>query len=412
MENIIQKTLPNGLTVCLIKKSGYAEKEAMLAVKCGSVNTRFLLDGIACEVPMGTAHFLEHKMFEKKHGNIFDDFSALGANVNAFTSSDVTAYYFTCTDKSVLDKCLGLLADMVTKPHFTAKGVEREMSIIGSEITMYKDDPYWQAHFGMLKGLYGDNAVSSEVAGSTETISHISADTLTLLYDSFYTADNAILIVAGDIDEESVFKLAESAFTLKPTSGVKPIIPKTDGISRVSVKKSLPIATPIFSLGFKENDNSLSHLMRMLSSKLLLNMLAGEGSVLYERLYTSGLCSSPLSADYICGNGYGVSVVSGSSQSPEKLLARLNEEIENFIGYGIAESSLKRVVEKCKGKLVKNMDSLDFCCTLAADCFAKSIKTLDIFDKYDTINSDELMRRLEAHFKTDNLCLSEVVGNI
>jgi predicted Zn-dependent peptidase len=49
---------------------------------------------------MGVAHFLEHKMFDTKQGNALTDLSANGASPNAFTSSDMTAYYFETTEKS------------------------------------------------------------------------------------------------------------------------------------------------------------------------------------------------------------------------------------------------------------------------------------------------------------------------
>jgi predicted Zn-dependent peptidase len=273
---------------------------------------------------------------------------------------------------------------------------------------MYEDDPYWQAHFGMLGGLYGSHPVRYGIAGSSEDISAVGVDTLNLLYDSFYTADNAILVLAGDIDE-SIFELCEDKFNLKPTARVKRLFPKDTGISSAAVRKRLPIATPIFCIGFKENDFSASPIMRMLTSRVLLDILAGAGSVLYEGLYTSGLCTCPLSLDYICSEDCGVSILSGVSQSPEKLLARLCCEIENFLAYGIADKYVKRIVEANKGRLAQNTDRLDFCCNLAADSFAKSIKTLDIYDKYDTINSDELTKRLETHFRADNLCLSEVL---
>ncbi len=407
MNNIIFKTLLSGLTLCLIKKEGYIEKQAMLAVRCGSVNTEFSTDLGMQRVPRGTAHFVEHKLFEKKHGNIFDDFAKLGANVNAFTGLDITAYYFTCSDN--FEKCLSLLAEMAVTPHFTQKGVEKELGIIGSEITMYDDDPGWQSYFGMLGGLYGRHPVRYPIAGDNTEISQITAEVLNLFYDSFYTAGNAIVIAAGDIDEDSFFTQAEKEFTLKAVPPAESLFPADKEIERVYVKKYMHLATPVFSIGFKEQDLEMPPVMRIITSKVLMDIIAGKGSVLFEKLYTSGLCNNPLGIDYICGRDYGISVISGTSQNPERLLSRLHCEITNFLNYGISEKYLERIICKSKGVLEQNMDSLDFCCGFAADNFIKSIKTLDFFDKYDSINSDELINRLESHFKADNLCMSEVV---
>ncbi len=407
MNNVLFKNLENGLTLCLIKKRGYVQKEAMLAFKCGSINTQFLTPGGKCRVPFGTAHFVEHKLFEKKHGNAFDDFSALGANVNAFTSLDTTAYYFTCCDNFY--KCLSLLGEMSANPYFTDKNVKKELGIIGSEITMYEDNPSWQAHFSMLKGLYDKHPVSYSIAGSKEDIEQITPKALQIFYNSYYTGGNAILIAAGDINEYEFFSEAEKAFPLKKSENIKSLFPKSEKIERVSVKKHMPIATPVFSIGFKENGFDMSPVMRILTSKILLNILAGKGSVLYEKLYTSGLCNNPLNIDYICGKDYGVSVLSGTSQNPERLLSMLHCEITNFLNYGIAENYLNRIIKKCKGSLIQSYDSLDFCCSFTADNFIKSVKTLDIFDKYDSINSDELIMRLKNHFRADNLCMSQIM---
>ncbi len=407
MNNTVYSTLSNGLTVCLTKKPGYREKQAMLAFRCGSVNTCFEYGGARHTVPAGTAHFVEHKMFEKKHGNIFDDFAKLGANVNAFTGLDITAYYFTCTDS--FEATLSLLAQLASTTHFTRRGVEKERDIISSEVTMYDDDPGWQSYFGMLGGLYREHPVRCPIAGDTEQISNITAEALQLFYDSFYTADNAILTAAGDIDEDSFFEQAEKEFVLKPTSDVKRCSSDKSGIESVYVKKPMSIASPVFSIGFKENDFDIPPVMRIISSKALMDIIAGKSSVLYEKLYAEGMCSNPPAIDYICGRDFGVSVISGTSRSPEQLLSRLNGEIENFLNYGISEKNLNRIICKSLGRLETSMDSPDFCCSFAADNFVKYINADDFADAYKNLTTEKLAERLSSHFRADNLCMSEAV---
>lgn len=407
MNNIKYKTLANGLTLCLIQKKDYVCKQAMLAFGCGSANIDFKTIGGNFTVPKGTAHFVEHKLFDKKHGNVFDSFSQLGANVNAFTGLDITAYYFSCMDN--FEKCLSLLAQMAITPYFTQKNVIKELGIIGGEITMYDDDPFWQSHFGMLGGLYGKHPIRSPIAGAKEDIAQITPEHLTLFYDNFYTADNAILVAAGDIDEDSFFEQAEKEFTLNTAKKAESIFKTDIPVEDVYVKQRMSVATPVFSIGFKEDNFGMPMVMRRLTSKLIMEILLGKGSVLYEKLFTASLCSTPPSFDYICGKSYGASVISGVSQNPERLLSQLHSEISNYLNYGISQKNLQRVICKSIGLLEQNMDSIDFCCNFVADNFVKSIKTLDISDKYDSINTDELLLRLETHFRSDNLCMSEVV---
>jgi predicted Zn-dependent peptidase len=217
------------------------------------------------------------------------------------------------------------------------------------------------------------------------------------------------LIAVGDIDEAAFFEQATTEFTLPHKSPAAVTTTQSTGIRQAYVKKYMPIATPVFSIGFKENSFDLSPISRTVYSEVLTDILIGSGSVLFEKLYNNGLCTQPLGIDYICGKDYGISTVFGTSANPQRLLTLLHKEVENYLSYGISEQTLKRIIEKNKGKLMQNMDSIDFCCNFVSDNFVKSIKTLDFCDKYDSINNDELMHRLKEHFKPDNLCLSEII---
>ena len=100
------------------------------------------------QVPDGIAHFLEHKMFEKEQGDVFQKFGELGASANAFTSFTRTSYLFSATNH--IKENLDTLLDFVQEPYFTPETVEKEKGIIGQEIQMYDDDVNWRQFFGMF----------------------------------------------------------------------------------------------------------------------------------------------------------------------------------------------------------------------------------------------------------------------
>ena len=95
-ETLYQETLDNGLSVYIIKKEGFSNKCAYFATKFGSFNTGDILIDNGNEIPVigGVAHFLEHRVFDYKKGNVIDLYYKLGADCNAFTSYDRTVYYF------------------------------------------------------------------------------------------------------------------------------------------------------------------------------------------------------------------------------------------------------------------------------------------------------------------------------
>lgn len=111
-ETVLRQTLPCGLRVEVIPRKGFTKKLAYLAADFGSIHTDFLLDGQERHAPAGTAHYLEHKLFDMPDGSdISREFAALGASVNAFTSYDITAYYFSCTEH--FGECLDLMSGLV-----------------------------------------------------------------------------------------------------------------------------------------------------------------------------------------------------------------------------------------------------------------------------------------------------------
>ena len=98
-ETVFRKVLPNGLTVMVVPRPGFTKKLCYFVTDFGAIHTDFTLDGKHWEVPAGIAHYLEHKLFDMPGGrDVTGEFAALGAIPNAFTSYDLTAYYFSCTE--------------------------------------------------------------------------------------------------------------------------------------------------------------------------------------------------------------------------------------------------------------------------------------------------------------------------
>ena len=175
MLNYITKKLENGVKCYIVPKKGYAEKKAMIAFNYGSCNTEFIYNGKTIKQTKGTAHFLEHKMFDGS-ADIFSEFEKLGASANAFTNFTTTAYHFNCTEN--FEKAFELLMKMVSSLDTTEESVEREKKIIGQEIKMYNDDIGWQVYFNGLKCAYSDNNVRYSVAGTLESIDDINCEDL------------------------------------------------------------------------------------------------------------------------------------------------------------------------------------------------------------------------------------------
>ncbi len=128
-EELYYEKLSNGLKVYILPKKGFNKTFCTFTTNYGSVDNTFVpLDGSDfTQVPDGIAHFLEHKLFEKEDGDVFQDFSKQGASANAFTSFTRTAYLFSST--SNVANNLETLINFVQEPYFTEKTVEKELSV-------------------------------------------------------------------------------------------------------------------------------------------------------------------------------------------------------------------------------------------------------------------------------------------
>ena len=119
-ETLYREVLPNGLTVTVVPRTDFTKRLAYFVTDYGSIHTDFVFEGKQYHAPAGVAHFLEHKIFERPEGENWEDvFSALGAEVNAYTSDDCTAYMFSATEHipEALEALLSMVKDItVTSP--------------------------------------------------------------------------------------------------------------------------------------------------------------------------------------------------------------------------------------------------------------------------------------------------------
>ena len=114
-ETLYREVLENGLTVAVLPRKDFTRKIAYFVTDYGSIHTAFTFEGQEHHAPAGVAHYLEHKLFDMPGGrDVSAEFAAMGANVNAFTSFDVTAYYFSCSAN--FEPCLRLLLEFVSTP--------------------------------------------------------------------------------------------------------------------------------------------------------------------------------------------------------------------------------------------------------------------------------------------------------
>ena len=198
----IHHRLKCGAQIYIIPKNRNISVGAVV-IGYGAADREFYYENKYYKVPYGTAHFLEHQMFEQPEGNIMARFAELGAEANAFTDSGKTVYYFK-TAENFIENFRALL-DFVETPYFEKNSVENEKSIIKNEIAMYDDEPEWKTFFTALKNLWPESPMAQEIAGSAESVEKINADILYASHKAFYTPENMTIICGGDVCADEIF---------------------------------------------------------------------------------------------------------------------------------------------------------------------------------------------------------------
>ena len=412
-ESVLSAVHKSGLRIYIVPKAGFSKYYAIYGTDYGSCTREFVADGEnkkTC-LPDGIAHFLEHKLFEEEGGgNAFDRFSATGANANAYTSFDMTAYLFSCTDGFYEN--LEILLDFVNHPYFTDENVAKEQGIIGQEIKMYDDEPSWRLFFNMLGAMFCENPVKIDIAGTVESIAEITPELLYKCTDNFYNPSNMALVMVGDIDEKKAEALIDKYVTKAPIKQIKTFEPKEpEKIAMNFVSQKLSVSIPLFMIGFKEKklfENGEELQKREIITELILQMYFGQSGKLYSKLYNMGLINSSYGTETELEKGYGYSAISGESKNPEAVY----EEIKNYIKEISSEDVSKEVLDRAKkviiGKNLKSFNSVENIGNSFIKRFFKGQNPLVYNEVAQSITEDEIKERLLEHFAPENSVLSVV----
>ena len=360
--------LPSGLRVLVRPMEGYSSVHAILAVRCGSADRFFTLNGESFRMPMGTAHYLEHKMFEDTDGDAFVKFAALGADANAYTAFDRTCYLFTATES--IDESLNVLLEMAAHPYFTEQTIAKEQGIIGQEIRMYEDSPDWRLYLETAKCLYHGHPIREDIAGTVESIAGITPEQLYTCCRAFYRPENMVLAAAGKITKEQVVDACRRCgfYDAAPAVSAEKQPPEEPMTVLCREKRlSMPVSLPYFGVGFKEKPVAVSDLRTQMLYEFIGECISGGMSPLYRRLYDSGLINPGFDGGPVVGEGCTFFVFQGISEQPETVRDMLLEEIRSVREKGV-DREIFSLCKKVKyGQLVQTLDSVSASASMLAD---------------------------------------------
>ena len=395
-EEIFWEKLPNGLTVAVVPRPGFSRKLAYFVTDYGAIHTEFSVDGKAYTAPAGVAHYLEHKLFDMPDRDVMAEFAALGANPNAFTSYDITAYHFSCTEN--FESCLQLLLEYVSTPYFTEETVQKEQGIIGQEIGMHADNPDSRIFEELMVNMYRRHPMTVPILGSVESIATITPQVLTDCHRAFYRPDNMLLCVVGDVDPELVCTMAEKLLPPCPAETVtRPQSWEEEMTCPTQYcEHFMEVSMPMFQLGFKcEPVENGEEAVRMDAiGELASEVLFGESSGLYLRLYEEGLIDTSFGGGFDVSDGMAALILGGDSEDPEAVRDAVLEEARRIIREGIDHRDFMRMKRSAMGRRIRDLDSFDGTAFRVCAYFFSKFDYFDFPRVYKTVEEKDILEFL------------------
>ena len=400
-EFVYTEKLANGLSIIMVPNYRVKNFYITLTTKFGSIHTDFKYDGKQYKLPKGTAHFLEHLMFNMPNNeNAFDYYSNLGSNINAFTSYELTAYEVFANSR--FKENLSYLLEYVYTPYFTKELVNAEKGIITEETKMVLDNPNSEVVYGMYRNVFHNDEHQYLITGEVEDVKSMTLDDINAAYEAFYHPENMFLIVTGNFNPEEVIAISEEVTSKKDFSKyIAPEIKKIKEPSKVKnpfFEKEMNVDKPKVTLAIKipkTNFKSLklSDLELQLYINLIIRINYGETSLLKEELLTSSIITDQINTFLTTTEEYFVQTIMASSSYPDYFIKRVNEKWKALT---VNQDEINRKIKSSISNLIMSFDEIEVINNdIQEDIINYGRYITEAYTLYRNLNTETAMKVLE-----------------
>lgn len=365
-ETFYSGKLPIGLQVYLIPKDGFNEYSCYVMSRFGSLDTSVKKkNGSQRTYPLGIAHFLEHKLFElEDEKDLSKELSSQGADSNAFTGFDKTCYFFSTTNKAQFGENVRLFLDSLLSTSFTEESIQREKKIIEQEIAMYQDDPDFRLYQGILSSLFPNTSLAEDIAGTKESIQHISLTDLQENHSLFYQPNNLTLLLVGDFDASAMFESLKDFYKTDSSKGEYQKY--SSEIDYLPVIKSnsayMDVAKSKLAIGYRgQKFQKLSLFKQKVALKLFFAMILGWTSKTYQNLYESGQIDDSFDIEIEVQEQFQYLILSLDTVEPIAMSNRIRQHLKNLKNTSdLSTAHLQTVKSELYGDFIRSLDDVDY----------------------------------------------------
>ncbi len=286
---ITQKTMDNGLTVVVLEDHSVPLVTVEIAVKNGAFTEPPAFNGLS--------HLYEH-MFFKGNAVITTQeaylkrIRELGISFNGTTSSERVNYYFTLPSKN-LKSGVVFMRDAITTPKFDEKEFTKEIQVVIGEVDRNESNPYYWIGQAVEKKMWHAHPTRKDSLGDRETITTATVDKMRVMKERYYVPNNSVLLIAGDVEPEAAFALAEREFSSWKPSAEDPHVtypvpphPPLEATSAVVVNKDVQV--PYITLNW-HGPSVATDAKATYAADVLSYILGQPTSKFYKALVDSGV---------------------------------------------------------------------------------------------------------------------------
>ena len=346
------KKFDNGLRLIVNKIDGLLSVSSGILVKTGSINESKEENGIS--------HYIEHVMFKgtktRSAFDISDHIDRIGAQINAFTSKELTCYY-TKSTKEHLKNSLEVLSDIFFDSVFDKIELEKEKGVVIEEINMSEDTPEDICLDLLAKSYYGEKGLGQTILGPAKNIKRFTRDSVKAYMDKYYTADNVVISIAGNVDIESTVEYIEQLFADKFKKNKSKKQVKSTIIRPEQLYKSKRIEQS--HIGFAMNGFTASDSLSDAFSIANTVLGGGMSSRLFQKIREElGLCYSVYSYPSQYKDNGILEIYAGVNTDARDLATKaIVDEVKKFKKDGISEQEFLRGKEQIKSAFIFGQES-------------------------------------------------------
>jgi len=333
-----RKVLKNGMTV-IFEKRDIPVVSVAFAVRAGGINESMEEKGIS--------HFIEHMLFKgtptRDAKKIAEEIEKNGGSLNGFTDDLITFYVCKMPSKH-LNIALEVFSDMVKNPVFDEKELEKERKVIFEEIKIHHDNPMLHVFKEIQKQLYEEPFGYPRI-GNKKTMGSIDRKKIVEKFKKFYSPDNLILCVVGDVDFEEVVKFAEKNFEKGKGEVPLPEIKLRNEV-KTEKRKGIDQANLVFAYHVPFGKDKKKYAAQILSVLMAGGMSSRLFSEIRERRNLAYAIKGgfEITKDF----GYNFIYVGTTKENVESVKKLILEEFEK-VAKSLGEKELKEIKEQMIG---------------------------------------------------------------